>query len=186
MNFLMFQIPSWAQAVFTWVLTGTNIVSLLGIIAAIYKIGATRKSNESINTTQVNLLTTMTAKLSDTRDLAVQVQGVSEKVGSALLSFEQGLTMQREANANLAVFIMECFNRSNLSDEAKAELQLMADKIFYNDNTKVIDALKTAKQEADAALAQGLTRIAELEAELAEQKQKLSIAQENVKESRRV
>jgi hypothetical protein len=179
-------LPVWAQEIITWFLTGTNIASFFGIIAALVKIGGNRKSNTAITTTQIGLLNTMIDKLSDTKQLAENVQSVSSQIANALTVFQDAITMQREANANLATFVMACFNESNLSQEAKAKLQVMADKIFYNDNTQVIEALKTAKANADAAVAEGLLKIDQLQKELEAERQKLTLAQENTKENRRV
>ena len=186
MTEVLTQLPEWAQAVIGWFLTGTNIASFFGIIAALVKIGGNRKANTAVTTTQIGLLNTMVEKLSDTKQLATNVQTVSEQITTTLVCFQDAITMQREANANLAAFVMACFNESNLSAEAKAKLQVMADKIFYNDNTQVIEALKTAKAKADAAVAEGILRIEQLEKELEAERRKLEVAQENVKENRRV
>lgn len=186
MNVLLPELPAWAQSLLTWLLTGSNILTVLGVIAALFKINTNSKESKSVTTTQIGLLTTMTDKLADTRQLAGTVQTVSNQVSEALTFFEKALTQQRQSNAALATFVMECFNRSNLSDEAKTELQVMANKIFYDDNSAVIDALKQAKAEADSAVAAGLEQIARLEAELEAEKAKLVTAQENTKASRRV
>lgn len=186
MTEVLTRLPIWAQEIITWFLTGTNIASFFGIIAALVKIGGNHKSNAAITTTQIGLLNTMIEKLSDTKQLATQVQSVSEQIASALKAFQDSIIMQRDANANLAAFVMACFNESNLSADAKAKLQVMADKIFYNDNTQVIEALKTAKANADVAVAEGLLKIDQLQKELETERQKLTVAQENVKENRRV
>lgn len=186
MTEVLLQLPEWAQGIIGWFLTGTNIASFFGVVAALFKINATRKDNSAITTTQIGLLNGMVDKLSDTKKLAEGVQCVSQQMGEAMRCFESAIAMQRDANANLAMFVMACFNESNLSAEAKAKLQVMADKIFYNDNTQVIEALKNAKASADAAVEEGLKRIDELTKELEEQKLKLAHAQENTKENRRV
>ena len=186
MNLLAIQLPASAAEFLGWLLTGTNIVTFLGIIAALIKIGNNRKINTNVTNAQIGLLTTMADKVGDIKELAVNVQNVSGQVTESLKFFEDAIAMQTQANANLATFVMECFNRSNLSTEAKAELQVLADKIFYNDNTKVIESLKVAKVNADNAVAAGLEQIKILEAQLAEANRKLELAQENVKENRRV
>lgn len=183
---ILSELPNWVQSLIMWLSTGSNIAALFGIIAALIKLGAANKESKSVTNLQINLLQQMITKLSDTRELASAVQSVSAQVSDALSYFEKGLAEQQQANANLATFIMECFSRSNLSDETKAELKIMADKIFYNDNMAVIEKLKQAKLEADAAVAAGAAHIAELEMELAEQKQKLITAQENVRANRRL
>lgn len=185
MTFLA-QLPAWAQDLVTWIMTGTNLATLLGMITTLFRLSAVRKENQSVTSVQIELLTKMTDKLSDTKDLASGVQQVSGQVSEALTLFEKSITLQKQSNANLAAFIMECFDRSNLNDEAKADLKIIADKLFYDDNTAVIEALKEAKLQADAAALQAAERVAELERELAEQKNKLSRAQENTRASRRV
>lgn len=186
MTEILTQLPSWAQQIIGWFLTGTNIASFFGIIAALIKIGGNRKVTSSITNMQIGLLNTMVDKLSDTKQLATNVQSVSEQIAVALTVFKKSIDAQREANANLAAFVMACFNESNLSAESKAKLQVMADKIFYNDNTQVIEALTTAKAKADEAVADGLLKIEELEKKLEIEQQKLAVAQENIKENRRV
>ena len=186
MTEILTQLPNWAQQIIGWFLTGTNIASFFGVIATLIKIGGNRKVTASITNTQIGLLNTMVDKLSDTKQLATNVQNVSEQIATALTVFQEAISAQREANANLAAFVMACFNESNLSAESKAKLQVMADKIFYDDNTQVIEALKAAKAKADEAVTEGLLKIEELEKELEAERQKLVVAQENVKESRRV
>lgn len=186
MTFFNTQLPEWAAGAIAWLSTGTNIASLIGIFAAIIKLGAAKKENRAITNMQIELLNGMLTKLSDTRDLVNTVHQASARMDDALKYFESAMTEQRESNAHLAMFVMECFNRSNLTAEAKAELQVIADRIFYNDNTKVIEALKTAKAESDAALTAGLAKIAQLEKELEEQRIKLATAQENVRETRKI
>lgn len=186
MNTFISFLPVWAQEAFAWVLTGSNLVTILGLIAALFKISGIKKQNNSVSNTQIGLLQTMTDKLSDTRNLAGIVQSAVSEIGKAIEVVTSALDEQRTANANLAMFIMECFNKSNLSAEAKAELQVMADKIFFNDNSKVIEVLKDAKVKADAATADALLKIDELQKELEAERAKLALAQENVKTNRRV
>lgn len=183
---VLFDLPVWAQGFIAWISTGSNIVTLFGVITALIKLNSNNKQNKAITNTQISLLQTMIDKLSDTKNLAENVQVVSAKVSESLTYFEKALTEQRQTSANLAMFVMECFNKSNLSAEAKADLKVLADKIFYNDNTAVIDALKAAKLEADTMAAENAAKVIQLEAELEEQKAKLVKAQENVKASRRV
>lgn len=186
MTEVLLQLPDWAQQIIGWFLTGTNVASFFGVIAALFKISASRKDSTAVTTTQIGLLNGMIDKLSDVRKLAEYVQKVTEQVGQGLTAFETAIAAQRESNVNLATFVMACFNESNLSAESKAKLQVMADKIFYNDNTQLIEALKTAKAKADEAVVEGLLKIEQLEKQLEEERQKLASAQENIKENRRV
>ena len=183
---ILSELPLWVQSLISWISTGSNIAALIGIIAALIKLGTAGKESKSVTTIQVGLLQTMVDKLSDTKTLASGVQDVSSQVSNVLSQFEAALASQKQANANLATFVMECFNKSNLSDEAKSELKFIADKIFYDDNLAVIEALKQAKITADTATADAVKRVTELEAELAAEKEKLAIAQENVKSNRRL
>ena len=185
-NLLAFQLPESATKFLSWLLTGTNIITFLGIIAALIKISNNRKITTSVTNAQIELLTTMADRVGDIKELAINVKAISEQ-GTQVLKFcEDTTALQMQSNANLAIFVMECFNRSNLSAEDKTELQILADKIFYNDNTKVIENLKIAKADADNAVAAGLEQIRNLEAKLFEANKKLDLAQENVKENRRL
>lgn len=180
------ELPVWVQDIIAWFSVGSNLVSLCGIFGAFIRLGAASKNSKAVTNVQIDLLQTMISKLSDTRNLAENVQTVSKQIGDCMTQFEQALIAQKQSNANLAAFVMECFNRSNLTDEAKSELRLMADKIFYDDNTALIDALKRAKAEADAAVIEGQKQIEQLEANLADEKEKLVKAQENTKANRRL
>lgn len=186
MSALLSELPAWAQELIAWLSTGTNLASLIGVFATLIKLAANSKESKSVTGIQIDLLQTMITKLSDTKDLASNVQAVSNQVSESLTYFEQAMTAQKQSNANLATFVMECFNKSNLSDETKNELKLIADKIFYDDNTAVINALKQAKAEADAAVMDMTIKIAQLQNELDAEKAKLIEAQENTKSSRRV
>lgn len=186
MNVIISQLPSWAQGALAWVLTGSNLVTIFGLITALFRLNSIKKQNKAVGNTQITLLTTMIEKLSDTKNLAMTVQGVSDQIGKALTAMETAMNEQRVANANLALFVMECFNKSNLSDEAKADLKIMADKIFFNDNSKLIEVLKKAKAEADSATTTARNEVERLTRELELEKAKLVTAQENVKENRRV
>lgn len=186
MNVLLSELPIWVKELIAWITTGTNIAGLAGIIAALIKLGTARKETKFVTDVQVNLLQIMVTKLSDIKSLSDNVQSVSGQVAESLAYFEKAIESQRQANANFANFMMECFNKSNLTDEAKADLKLMADKIFYNDNTALVDALKTANAQANAAVIEGNKKIAQLQSELEAEKAKLIQAQENVKSNRRL
>lgn len=179
-------LPDWAQAILAWLSTGSNIASLLAVIAALVKLGGIKSENRSITNMQIDLLNKMVGKLDDTSTLAGNVQSVSEQMAESLSFFENAISTQKQSNANLATFVMECFSRSNLRDEDKADLKILADKIFYDDNTQVIEALKQAKLAADNALSDCKAEIAQLKADLEAEKLKLQQAQENTKVNRRV
>lgn len=186
MNTFISGLPTWAQEVVAWSMTGAGIITLIGIITALVKLRTARKESKAVNSTQVTLLETMVGKLSNTKDLAQNVCEMSQKVAESLTYFEKALNAQKQSNANLAVFIMECFNKSNLSAKAKTDLKVLADKIFYDDNAAVIDVLKQAKLDADTAAAASAREVEELKTELAKQTEKLAKAQENVKTNRRI
>lgn len=186
MTQILSQLPPWVQELITWLFTGTNLISLAGVVTTLFKVGGMQSQNKALSGTQIELLQTMTAKLADTRNLADAVNAVLEQSKSALLSIKTAMEEQRLANANLAMFVMECFNKSNLTDEAKSELRVMADKIFFNDNTKALQALEEANVAATAELAEAKAKITELEEQVKTEHDKLVVAQENVKSSRRI
>lgn len=180
------ELPVWVQSLLAWLGTGATLTAVAGIIAALIKLHAARKESKSVNTVQISLMQKMVDKLSDTKDLAEQVGSAVNKMSEALAYFEQVAIKQKQANTALANFVLECFNRSNLKPEAKAELQVLANQLFYDDNSAVIEELKNAKLAAETVAADAMNKVAELQQELEIEKQKLTIAQENVKASRRL
>lgn len=179
-------LPTWANEAIAWITTGSNIITVIGIIVAIIKLKTSSNEAKATTMAQINLLEVMTSKLSDTKDLSANVGAVLSRVTDALAYFEKAIDAQKQSNANLANFVMECFNKSNLTDEAKADLKIIADKIFYDDNNSLIDALKQAKLEAEREVIESKKKVEELETELAVKKEKLIQAQENIKTNRRV
>lgn len=178
-------LPTWVQELYTWVTTGFSITTFLGVVVAVFKVTAANKNSKEISSVQVTLLETITDKLSDIKNLAIIISGISDKVTDALAYFENAISVQKQANMDLANFVMACFDKSNLSPETKAELKLLADTLFYNDSS-IIDTLKQANIEASNAILEKAKRIEELENKLAKEKQKLVIAQENTKSNRRL
>ena len=179
-------LPAWASEAIAWITTSSNIITVISIIVAVIKLKTSSNEAKTTATAQINLLEIMTNKLSDTKDLSEKVGAVLSGVTDALACFEKAIDMQKQSNANLANFVMECFNKSNLTDEAKADLKIIADKIFYDDNNALIEALKQAKLEAELASVESEKMVEELKAELEIQKEKLAKAQENIKTNRRV
>jgi signal recognition particle GTPase len=89
------------------------------------------------------------------------------------------------SNTNLASFVLECFTKSNLSDEKKAMLQSLFEKTFFSDNEQLIENLKTAKVNSDEALAAANSLIEALQKQL-EQKDTQIAAQQTPRKSRRI
>lgn len=182
----MTNLPEWAQAVIMWLSTGSNLATLIGLISVLFKQSANNKHSKLLNNMQIDIMQKISDKLSDTRDLASSVQGVLEQTKNMTSMFEAAITAQKDSNAKLAAFVMECFNESNLSDEAKSRLHLFADKVFYDNNTQLIEALHEANAAAEIALTETRNKLEETQAELEAEHAKLVIAQENTKANRRV
>ena len=183
---VLFELPNWAQYLVISVAAGILVLVLLISIITLVKVSKAESTSETLTTKEIELLGNMSDKLSDTKSLNSTVQSVSGKVSDSLELFEMALTLQKESNANLASFIMECFNKSNLTDEAKAELHLIADKIFYGDNSALVEALKQAKLQAENAVAAGKDELQKVKEQLAERTKQLARVQENTKSNRRI
>lgn len=179
-------LPEWAQSVIMWLSTGSNLATLIGLFSVLFKQSANNKHARILNNMQIDIMQKISDKLSDTRDLAGSVQGVLEQTKAMTSMFEAALTAQKDSNAKLATFVMECFNESNLTDEAKSRLRLLADKVFYDSNTQLIEALHKANTDTELALQETKEKLAETQAELEAEHSKLITAQENTKASRRV
>lgn len=181
-----FELPEWL----TVGTLGTVLSSIVLIIVNMIKTAAINKLNKTTSTAQTSILSIIVDKLGTaktTMETAVdKVSEVLDKVDEALQGFKDGLNNQQNANMNLAKFVLECFNQSNLSDEKKAKLQMLCDQIFYADNNSLIEALKSAKLEAELAQAKAETEVKELKEKLDEINHKLEEQQSTVKKSRRI
>lgn len=181
-----FELPEWL----TVGTLGTVLSSIVLMIINMIKSAATNKLNKSASTEQTGILAIIVEKLGDAKstltNVTVEVEQILSQVQEALQGFKDGLNNQQNANMNLAKFILECFNQSNLSDEKKAKLQVLCDQIFYADNTSLIEALKAAKLAAEQAQARAENTVLELKKELVTANQKLEEQQAPVKKSRRI
>lgn len=181
-----FELPEWL----TVGTLGTVLSSIVLMIINMIKSAATNKLNKSASTEQTGILAVIVEKLGDAKstltNVTVEVEQILSQVQEALQGFKDGLNNQQNANMNLAKFILECFNQSNLSDEKKAKLQVLCDQIFYADNTSLIEALKAAKLAAEQAQARAENTVLELKKELVTANQKLEEQQAPVKKSRRI
>ena len=181
-----FELPEWL----TVGTLGTVLSSIVLMIINMIKSAATNKLNKSASTEQTGILAVIVEKLGDAKstltNVTVEVEQILSQVQEALQGFKDGLNNQQNANMNLAKFVLECFNQSNLSDEKKAKLQVLCDQIFYADNTSLIEALKAAKLAAEQAQARAENTVLELKKELVTANQKLEEQQAPVKKSRRI
>lgn len=181
-----FELPEWL----TVGTLGTVLSSIVLMIINMIKSAATNKLNKSASTEQTGILAVIVEKLGDAKstltNVTAEVEQILSQVQEALQGFKDGLNNQQNANMNLAKFILECFNQSNLSDEKKAKLQVLCDQIFYADNTSLIEALKAAKLAAEQAQARAENTVLELKKELVTANQKLEEQQAPVKKSRRI
>lgn len=181
-----FELPEWL----TVGTLGTVLSSIVLMIINMIKSAATNKLNKSASTEQTGILAVIVEKLGDAKstltNVTVEVEQILSQVQEALQGFKDGLNNQQNANMNLAKFVLECFNQSNLSDEKKAKLQVLCDQIFYADNTSLIEVLKAAKLAAEQAQARAENTVLELKKELVTANQKLEEQQAPVKKSRRI
>ena len=178
--------PEWVQQLLTWITTGSGLAAICGVIGIIFQNKNSNKNQKGINQVQNALLQKIVDGLSVVKDALNQAQNISSVLDDAVAKLSAFTAAQEESNKKLAQFVMECFNRSNLSKEKKAELQLLADELFYSNSKELIATLEHAKADADAVVADYATKIAELEKQLEEEKAKCAIAQENIKSNRRV
>ena len=50
---ILSELPLWVQSLISWISTGSNIAALIGIIAALIKLGTAGKESKSVTTIQV-------------------------------------------------------------------------------------------------------------------------------------
>jgi len=178
-----FQLPEWL----TVGTLGTVLASFVTMIVSLIRTGVTNKINKAATEGTTGILGNKLAETKNTTlEVIDKVKEALTKIDDALANFKDSINNQTNSNMNLAKFVCECFNQSNLSDEKKSKLQLMCDQIFYTDNTTLIESLRAAKQQLEQQLYENQKQMAELNAELEIEKAKLEEQQTPVKKSRRI
>lgn len=181
-----FQLPEWL----TVGTLGTVLASFVTMIVSLIRTSVTNKINKAATEGTTGILGNIVDKLAETKNTTLEVidkvKQALTKIDDALANFKDSINNQANSNMNLAKFVCECFNQSNLSDEKKSKLQLMCDQIFYTDNTTLIESLRSAKQQLEQQLYENQKQMAELNAELETERAKLEEQQAPVKKSRRI
>lgn len=190
--------------VMDWLATGgigLILTSVVTIIVMLIKQSIT--SNSDITMRKVLSESTMTQLVgvgTDVKTLLTSASALADNITVLAKSIEPLTDMlntviaaNQRSNVNLAEFVLECFNVSNLSDEKKAGLKTLFDKTFFTDNEQLIETLTTAKNNSDKALIAANTLIEQLQAtiakrdeELAQKTTELKIATSPVQKSRRI
>lgn len=190
--------------VMDWLATGgigLILTSVVTILVMIIKQSIT--SNSDITTRKVLSESTMAQLVgvgTDVKTLLTSASALADNITVLAKSIEPLTDMlntviaaNQRSNTNLATFVLECFNVSNLSDEKKAGLKTLFDKTFFTDNEQLIETLTAAKNNSDKALIAANTLITQLQAavakrdeELAQKTTELKIATSPVQKSRRI
>lgn len=190
--------------VMDWLATGgvgLILTSVVTILVMLIKQGITHKSD--ITTRKVLSESTMTQLVgvgTDVKTLLTSASSLADNIVTLGKSIEPLMDMlntvtaaNQRSNVNLATFVLECFNVSNLSDEKKAGLKTLFDKTFFTDNEQLIETLTTAKNNSDKALTAANALIEQLQAtlakrdeELAQKTTELKVAASPVQKSRRM
>lgn len=176
-----------------WFATGTFggsiIAAVSAIVCAMISKGGNKKSAEQ-NTALTGILTKVLDKTSEVKKLTSEVTNqanvVVETMTGAVEAFVKGLADNQAQNLNVAAFILECFNQSNLSDEKKAKLQVLFDQMFCTDNEALVAQLTEAKMAAETALAEQVEANKALEAECDDLRNQIANATNVPRKSRRV
>jgi hypothetical protein len=190
--------------VMDWLATGgigLILTSVVTILVMLIKQGITHESDittrkvlsESTMTQLVGVGTDVKTLLTSTSSLADNIVALSKSIESSMDMLNTVIAANQRSNVNLATFVLECFNVSNLSDEKKAGLKTLFDKTFFTDNEQLIETLTTAKNNSDKALIAANALIEQLQAalakrdeELAQKTTELKVATSPVQKSRRM
>ena len=181
-SFAQFQLPEWL----TFGNAVSALISLIGLITAFIKLNGAQKSNK---TTFGNLASLLQRNIELLKGIDATVESVNTvllNTSNAITSVISAVSTQQQTANNLAAFVFECFNVSNLSDENKLKLKILYDQLFYKTDATVIDELKKAKTDVDKLLAEKDKYVLELETKLKDTTNKLSAVQSAVRKSRRV
>lgn len=190
--------------VMDWLATGgvgLILTSVVTIIVMLIKQGITHKSDittrkvlsESTMTQLVGVGTDVKTLLTSASSLADNIVALSKSIEPLMDMLNTVIAANQRSNVNLATFVLECFNVSNLSDEKKAGLKTLFDKTFFTDNEQLIETLTAAKNNSDKALTAANALIEQLQAtlakrdeELAQKTTELRVAASPVQKSRRM
>lgn len=181
-----FELPEWLNVG----TLGTVLTSVVLMIISLIKTAATNKINSATAESETSILTTIVDNLLNLKNSITEVIEATKqnlaKIETALTTFKDSLNNQKNMNMNLAKYVYECFNLSNLSSEKKAQLKLMCDQIFYTDNTTLIEQLQDNKRKLEQQLLDKEKELANVNKNLQETQSKLEEQQTTVKKSRRV
>lgn len=181
-----FELPEWL----TVGTLGTVLTSVVLMIISLIKTAATNKLNKATSTSETSILTTIVDNLLALKTSIIEVIDATKqnltKIETALTTFKDSLNNQKNMNMNLAKYVYECFNLSNLSPEKKAQLKLLCNQIFYTDNTALIEQLQENKRSLEQQLLNKEKELANVNKNLQETQSKLEEQQTTVKKSRRV
>lgn len=181
-----FELPEWLNVG----TLGTVLTSVVLMIISLIKTAATNKINSATAKSETSILTTIVDNLLNLKNSITEVIEATKqnlaKIETALTTFKDSLNNQKNMNMNLAKYVYECFNLSNLSSEKKAQLKLMCDQIFYTDNTALIEQLQDNKRKLEQQLLDKEKELANVNKNLQETQSKLEEQQTTVKKSRRV
>lgn len=190
--------------VMDWLATGGIGLILTSVVTILVMLIKQRiTSNSDITTRKVLSESTMAQLVgvgTDVKTLLTSASALADNITVLAKSIEPltdilntVIAANQRSNTNLAAFVLECFNVSNLSDEKKAGLKTLFDKTFFTDNEQLIETLTTAKNNSDKALIAANTLIEQLQAtiakrdeELAQKTTELKIATSPVQKSRRI
>lgn len=181
-----FELPEWLNVG----TLGTVLTSVVLMIISLIKTAAINKLNKATSTSETSILTTIVDNLLALKTSIIEVIDATKqnltKIETALTTFKDSLNNQKNMNMNLAKYVYECFNLSNLSPEKKAQLKLLCDQIFYTDNTALIEQLQENKRSLEQQLLNKEKELANVNKNLQETQNKLEEQQTTVKKSRRV
>lgn len=190
--------------VMDWLATGgigLILTSVVTILVMLIKQGITHESDittrkvlsESTMTQLVGVGTDVKTLLTSTSSLADNIVVLSKSIEPLMDMLNTVIAANQRSNVNLATFVLECFNVSNLSDEKKAGLKTLFDKTFFTDNEQLIETLTAAKNNSDKALTAANALIEQLQAtlvkrdeELAQKTTELKVAASPAQKSRRM
>lgn len=191
-------------SVLDWLATGgigLILTSTITILVMLIKQRITTASDittrkvlsESTMSQLVGVGTDVKSLITSASDLANNITDLSKTIEPLMEMLNNVIVTNQRSNTNLATFVLECFNVSNLSDEKKAALKTLFDKTFFTDNEQLIETLTTAKNNSDKALtaANALieklqTVIAARDEELAQKTTELKLATSTTQKSRRM
>lgn len=184
---LLISIANWQLP--TWLSFGsvaTGFTAVVGLILNIKKTGLLKDNVKTTGDAQISLLGNIVNMLTSIAQLNNKALSIVENQDT-LIEKVDSLEKQNELQyKNIGLFMLDTFQRSNMSDDDKLANKLKYDELFLTNNLSTIEELKTNQKELETVLSDKDAEILKLNEKLLEYEETVKNTTIPVKKTRRV